>query len=205
MPHFNKDGYSGEWNSLALYSVNGSVSNILAHNDGRLQETPILKNSAYLKEVISYFKCPILSARLLKLGKGAFIKPHRDYKLGYEDGNFRIHVPIITNPQVEFMLDSERLDMLEGECWYTNVNYIHSVANRGPSGRVHLVVDYQRNDWSDQLFFSLASKERFFQKPEQGYSPEVMLQMIEQLKSMDTEGARNAIAELQRKIKEIKT
>jgi hypothetical protein len=200
VPHFNKDGYMGEWNSIALYAVDGDASNILAHNNAALQETPMLKNSPYIKEVIGHFKCPILSARLLKLGKGAFIKPHRDYELGYEDGNFRVHVPIITNPDVDFILDGEKLDMQEGQCWYTNVNYVHAVANRGQSDRVHLVVDYQRNDWSDRLFFSMAPKESFFPKQEQDYPPEVMNQMIQELKQIDTEGARNTILELQKKI-----
>lgn len=198
--HFNTRGYDGEWTSLALYAKDGDENNIFAWNEGALSETQILQSSPYIKEVIHQFQCPIISARLLKLSKGAYIKPHSDHQLGYEDGNFRIHVPITTHSKVAFILDDVRLDMNEGECWYTNVNYTHSVANRGSIDRVHLVVDYKRNDWSDELFFSLAPKVNFFPKKEQTYDIATMQQMIISLSEMNTEGAKNLIVDLQKAI-----
>ena len=95
--------------------------NIFAYhaNNSELIETPIIKNCPYLKSVIETFKCPLLSARLLSLRMGGYIKPHRDFELGYEDNCFRIHVPIITNAEVQFILDGERIVMQPGECWYT--------------------------------------------------------------------------------------
>lgn len=200
IPHFNKDGYDGKWNSIALYAKDGDPSNIFATDGDHLKETTILNNSPYFKEVINQFKCPLLSVRLLKLEKGAFIKPHRDYKLGYEDDNFRLHIPIITNKDVDFVLDGLKLEMKEGECWYTNVNYIHSVSNKGKSDRIHLVIDGKRNSWSDDLFFSLAPKESFFPEQKSSYSLETMKGIIEELKLINTEGALETIQELQSKM-----
>ncbi len=203
-PHFNHGGYTGNWNSIALYSQTGKSTNIFAmpNVDGPLKETSILKSTPYIKEVIQTFKTPLYSVRLLRLEVGAYIKPHRDYNCGYEDNIFRIHIPIITNPEVEFILDDKRLEMLEGQCWYTNVNYIHSVANKGTKDRIHLVIDGKRNSWSDDLFFSLAPRESFFPKQEpNSQSLEVMEQMLIGLRSMKTEGAELLVKELELKIK----
>ena len=118
---------------------------------------------------------------------------------------FRIHIPIISNLKVDFILDEERLEMAEGQCWYTNVNFIHSVSNNGTSDRIHLVIDCERNDWSDNLFFSLAPKESFFpESKEPSYSLDVMKQMLVGLKSMNTERANLLIKDLESKIKSLK-
>lgn len=207
IPHFNKNGYTGNWNSIALYAQNGDAANIYAmpNSDIPLTETPIIKNSKYLRAVVQTFKVPLLSVRLLKLEIGAYIKPHRDYNCGYEDNIFRIHIPIVTNSEVDFMLDNVRLEMREGQCWYTNVNYIHSVANNGTSDRIHLVIDGERNSWSDDLFFSLAPRESFFPKVEEPtYSLEVMEQMLVELEAMNTEGSLALIKDLASKIEKLK-
>ncbi|MAN28730.1 MULTISPECIES: aspartyl/asparaginyl beta-hydroxylase domain-containing protein [Mesonia] len=204
--HFNKSGYDGDWKVISLYAHNGDESNIYALSTANsiLSETAILKECHYFKEVIDFFECPILSARILRLGVGAEIKPHRDHKLGYEDGNFRLHIPIVTNPDVQFILDGIQLTMLPGECWYTNVNYVHSVINSGESDRVHLVIDGERNEWSDQLFFSLAPKESFQAIPEESDSPEKIKQIIEQLKRSNEPIAEQLINELLLKLTELK-
>lgn len=203
IPHFNTNGYTGDWKAISLYSPNGEESNIfaLSANPSSISQTPILKKCHYFKEVIHSFKCPILSARLLRLGVGAEIKPHRDHELGYEDGYFRLHIPIITNTKVEFILDSTKLPMLPGECWYTNVNYIHSVKNLGKSDRVHLVIDGERNVWSDQLFFSMAPEESFQSTFEENHSLEDIQKIIDELKRSNEPIAKQLIIELQNKIK----
>jgi hypothetical protein len=75
----------------------------------------------------------------------------------------------------------KRLEMLAGECWYTNVNFVHSVANKSSQDRIHLVIDGERNDWSDQLFFSLAPKEGF-NLSDAEFSLVTKRRMIEELK-----------------------
>ena len=202
IPHFNTEGYSGDWKAVPLYAPGGKQDNIHAHlsSDAKVSATPVLKECPYFKEVIAQFKCPIESARILRLGVGAQIKPHRDHALGYEDGTFRLHIPIRTNPQVEFKLDDELLQMLPGECWYTNVNYVHSVKNGGDSDRFHLIIDGTRNGWSDELFFSLAPKESFKPVIQQEESAETIRQMIAELELMDNPGALELIDQLNQKL-----
>ena len=202
IPHFNKEGYNGKWNSIALYARGGDSTNIFAMNAGdeTILETPIMKDCLYFKVVIDHFKCTLLSVRLLRLEVGADIKPHSDYNLGYEDNNFRIHIPIKTNDDVYFILDGNRLIMLPGECWYTNVNYVHSVSNKGKTDRIHLVIDGERNAWSDDLFFSLAPKESFFPVREQIHTAENLKRIIEELKLSDQPAAQQLIVKLQEEL-----
>lgn len=202
IPHFNQQGYTGAWNSLPLYALGGDPGNILAHLESEMEAlaTPFLKPCTYLQEVISNFSCSFSSIRLLRLAAGAYIKPHRDFKSGYEDDFFRLHIPIQTNPLVNFTLDGHRLVMQPGECWYTNVNYVHSVSNGGSTDRIHLVIDGRRNEWSDRLFFSLAPKESFLQKKEQAFEPTTIRLMIEELRRQDGEGAKALIKELEQQL-----
>lgn len=202
IPHFNTGGYEGEWNVISLMAPGGNESNIFAisPNNSLIEETQLLKHCNYFKHVIDSFEFPILTARILCLGVGAEIKPHTDHKLGYENDTFRLHIPISTNDNVKLILDGQRLEMRQGECWYTNVNYVHSVSNHGTTDRVHLVIDGKRNTWSDDLFFSLAPKESFFPVKKEIYSSETILKMIEELKRSDLPVAKQLILELQQKL-----
>jgi hypothetical protein len=179
------------------------VDNIQAMHDAdaKILPTRALASCPYFQEVIDQFKTRILSARLLRLSVGAIILPHRDYRLGYEDGCFRIHIPIITNPDVQFILDGNRLDMQVGECWYTNVNFEHSVRNDGQWDRIHLVLDLERNSWSDELFFSLAPKESFDVDHEVSYSHEEMKSMLAELQLMEGAVVDGLIADLKLRIR----
>lgn len=203
VPHFNTGGYSGNWNAISLYSKDGNEQNIympLQENES-ISETPLMKECDYFREVLTYFEFPILAVRLLRLEVGAEIKPHTDHELGYEDGQFRLHIPIVTNPDIEFILDGERLTMLPGECWYTNVNFVHSVANRGTIDRVHLVIDGIRNEWTDRLFFSMAPEESFEAVKEESLSPELLKQVLEQLKSNPQIDNSSLIMQLEEQLK----
>ena len=42
--------------------------------------------------------------------------------------------------------------MREGETWYFNVNFFHSVTNNSPLDRIHLVIDCVVNDWLRAFF-----------------------------------------------------
>ncbi|MCG2419325.1 aspartyl/asparaginyl beta-hydroxylase domain-containing protein [Aequorivita sp. F47161] len=202
--HFNKNDYSGEWTSIALRSQNGEIDNIFAlpQTEKKFKDTQLLQNCAYFKEIIDAFKCEKESIRLLNLKPDSEIKEHTDYNLGYEDGVFRIHIPITTNSDVHFFINSEEIKMLPSECWYGNFNLPHSVKNDGETDRIHLIMDCFRNDWSDNLFAESGYNfEVENHQPE--YSREAKLQMIEELKLMDTEISKAMILELQKDLKKI--
>lgn len=183
--HYNTNDYSGKWTSIALMSQNGKSDSIFALPRGneKLVPTEILDSCIYFQEILDSFLFEKTAVRLLKLDAGAEVKPHSDHCLGYEDGCFRLHIPIITNSEVEFILDGKRLIMNEGECWYIDANFIHSVANRGTEDRIHLVIDGLRNEWTDDLFFKEAEENEFI-RPATKMSEEQKQLMIAELKRM---------------------
>ena len=199
--HFNKNDYSGDWTSISLRSPNGEMHNIFAlpENGEKYKDTELLQKCTYFKEIIDSFECEKESIRLLNLKPDSDIKEHTDYNLGYEDGIFRIHIPITTNENVHFFINSEEIKMLPATCWYGNFNLKHSVRNEGKTDRIHLVMDCLRNEWSDKLFAKNGYNfEAENTQPE--YSRETKMQMIEQLKLMDTEISKEMILQLQKEL-----
>lgn len=102
---------------------------------------------SHLAAAVRVLRCPLKSVRLLKLTAGSHIREHRDDDLGWEAGEIRLHVPIITDPGVEFFLNGQRVVMQEGECWYLDLSLPHRVQNRSSVDRIHLVIDCLLNDW----------------------------------------------------------
>ena len=152
--HFNKGIYEGDWSGVALRSVGGQAMQLYPDPTAteRFADTETLGRCPYYREVLAAFQCPLTSARLLRLRAGSSIAEHRDYRLGYEDGEVRLHVPIVTDPGVAFFLAGERVPMAAGECWYLNVNLPHRVENRSRIDRIHLVIDCVVNEWLAQFF-----------------------------------------------------
>jgi hypothetical protein len=152
--HYNQAIYEGDWSGVALRSVGGKAMQLYPDPTATdaFADTELLKQCSYFPAVLATFQCPLTAVRLLRLKAGSSIREHRDYRLGYEDGEVRLHVPVVTNPNVRFFLAGERVQMESGECWYLNVNLPHRVDNQSTTDRVHLVIDCVVNDWVSQFF-----------------------------------------------------
>lgn len=152
-PHFNTQYYEGDWSGIALRAA--SKAHVELYPDPTASvyaDTAQMKRCTYIPAALDMLKCDLESVRFLRLAAGAEIREHRDFKLSVDDGVARMHVPIKTNPDVDFMLGGKRVAMLEGEVWYLNFNLPHSVRNKGNEDRVHLVIDCIANDWLCALF-----------------------------------------------------
>ena len=148
IPHFNTAYYQGDWGVVPFRSIGGRANQIYPDPTSTdFRDTPLLARCSYVPEVLAAFPCPQQAVRFLRLKPGSIIKEHKDHCLGFEDGEVRFHIPVQTNPEVEFVLNQVRVTMREGECWYLNFNLPHRVANRGTTDRVHLVIDCVVNDW----------------------------------------------------------
>jgi Aspartyl/Asparaginyl beta-hydroxylase/Nif11 domain len=147
--HFNTGYFEGEWTGVALRSPNGLASQLYP-DPGATQtvaNTPFLDRCPNIRALLGLFQCHLVCVRFLRLAAGSAIREHRDYDLGYDEGQIRLHIPIITNPHVDFFVDAHRIEMKEGECWYLDLSLPHWVANRGSTDRIHLVIDCELNDW----------------------------------------------------------
>lgn len=193
-PHYNEKHYEGEWNILPLRSLNGSIENNISIHSSALQkgdnymDTVLLNKCTYLENVISFFECEKLSARLMNLKPGAFIKEHRDHDMSYEEGEARFHIPIFTNRLVDFYIEEEKIPMQQGECWYLNLSLKHRVSNFGTTERVHLVIDCKVNNWVKTLLNNeaLLKVEMDDRQKEALYSADDRIRIIQQLRLLAT-------------------
>jgi len=80
------------------------------------------------------------------LGPGAVLHPHRDLTGASMNNRIRFHVPVITNPGVEFIVNNEKIKMAPGDLWCLDTSYVHSVRNDGDETRVHIIVECNIND-----------------------------------------------------------
>ncbi|MBK8564078.1 MAG: aspartyl/asparaginyl beta-hydroxylase domain-containing protein [Saprospiraceae bacterium] len=149
--HYRGDHYEGGWAVTPLRSVGGHSAVIYSSpagtNPNFYKDTPILERCPYFQTAIKWFQCQVNGARLMRLDPGARILEHTD---DMDDGNtleLRIHIPVETNPRVEFWVDGKLVPMQEGEVWYADFNLPHSVNNNGSAPRTHLVLDCSVNPW----------------------------------------------------------
>lgn len=146
--HFNTDYFQGDWSGVALRSTDPASHSIRpVPGAENYEETTLADRCPHIRAVLEALKTDLRSVRVLKLSAGSVIREHSDDGLGWDEGEVRLHVPIITNPQVEFYIEDRRIIMNEGECWYLDLGKPHRVQNRGTTDRLHLVIDCKLNDW----------------------------------------------------------
>ena len=149
--HFVKRNYEGDWSVIPLRGPRGATHPVqMIYSDPGCRDfvdTPVLAACPHFQEVFASFRCPLHAVRLMRLGPGATIKEHTDNDLSFEDGMVRVHIPIVTNPDVEFLLNGTRVVLDVGTAWYLRLSDPHSVANRGAEARVHMVIDAVVDAW----------------------------------------------------------
>lgn len=192
-PHFNQRDFSGEWSGIALRSSSGNETDILSHPGSLYKDTPLLEACSYFQEIISMIQCEKETVRLLRLAPRSVINEHRDLGAGYQFGNFRLHIVIRTHADVSFVVDGGEVPMKNGECWYADFDRPHSVKNNSDQERIHLIMDCNRNEWSDELFakagydFSLEKKKM---------DDTTFQRMVEELERLDTPTSRSMILKM---------
>jgi hypothetical protein len=145
--------HKGEWTGIALYSMGGKDSVFpSAPGMDRYQETESLRRTPYFKKILDDLECPKEVVRLLFLPPDGHIKDHFDFHTNFQFGLLRLHIPILTHPDVDFIIDSHRMNWRAGELWYGDFSRVHSVMNKSQIVRVHMVIDVQINDFVLSLF-----------------------------------------------------
>lgn len=141
------------WEGIALVQADGRADNTRSPMPSRSgpQPTPALASCPYLAEILASLPGPILGARLLYLEPGGVAPLHRD-PIGFPVGVVRLHVPIVTHPDVEMWLGGERTRWAEGELWFGDFAFPHRLANPSSITRIHLVLDVCASDALLALF-----------------------------------------------------
>ena len=123
--------------AVALLSRDGADNDDF---EGTMSETPHLARCEYLRQVMASFGEVLGRSRLMKLAAGSEVSQHVDFNYHWYT-RVRIHIPVITNPEVIFYCANEKIHMQAGECWIFNNWRRHRVANSSNEDRVHLVID----------------------------------------------------------------
>ena len=82
--------------------------------------------------------------QLSLLKSNGIISSHCDNGERFEETH-RIHLPIITNNQVEFIIGNKSYNFEAGCVVEINNQKTHSVINRSREDRIHLIIDYKPN------------------------------------------------------------
>jgi len=147
--HFNAAYYDGDWSGVALISAVDAPSELAPGRGAPVLREPWMRDPRW-RQALHALALDIVSARLLRLGPGGRIHEHRDHDLGAPDADLRLHIPLLSPPQVDFLLDGQRMPMAAGECWFLDLSRPHSVVNHDSSERIHLVLDCRPSAWLEQ-------------------------------------------------------
>ncbi len=150
--HANTSAYNNDWSCVPLRSMDGRSDHILSLPDMHYEDTGILGRCPYFQEVINTFDCEKTSVRLMALGAGSRINMHTDKGTSFEDGMARLHVPIVTTPDICFTIEDEKIHFSAGFTWYLNANCLHGVNNESQNPRIHLMLDCIVNPWLEKVF-----------------------------------------------------
>lgn len=126
--------YGTNWSDIALF--------VRGDEDGDARHT-LLDEMPALSALLDSFPAPVVDMCLAQLQPGGKIKPHRDISGGTAANIIRLHIPLITHPDVAFYVNGERIFMQPGEVWHLDTTYRHSVENLSDVNRIHLIIDLQ--------------------------------------------------------------
>ncbi len=124
--------------AVPLVAVDGDPTN--DSTSGEMRPTPHLAQLPYVASVIAALGSVIGRTRLMRIEEEGELAPHVDLNYYWRD-HLRVHVPILTTPDVEFECGGRQVHMAAGEVWVFDTWRPHLVRNPGRTPRVHLVID----------------------------------------------------------------
>lgn len=124
--------------ALPLVAVSGDPANDGVK--GQMLPTPHLNRTPYLRQVLAALGAPIGRTRLMRIDGNGEAKAHADVNY-YWQTRVRVHIPVVTDPAVQFICGDRSLHMAAGETWIFDTWRRHNVINPNPTRRIHLVAD----------------------------------------------------------------
>ena len=127
-----------EGNTAArLITVGGAQNDFAA---GEMQPTPALTASPYIQQVLASFSTVWSRSRLMRIEGGGSVPRHSDMHPHWFY-RVRVHIPVITRPEVRFHCADQSVHMAAGESWIFDNWREHEVLNPTADARIHLVAD----------------------------------------------------------------
>ncbi len=120
-----------------LITVGGAQNDFTA---GEMQPTPALAASPYIQQVLASFSTVWSRSRLMRIEGGGSVPQHSDMNHHWFY-RVRVHIPVITRPEVRFHCADRNVHMAAGEAWIFDNWREHKVLNPTTDARIHLVAD----------------------------------------------------------------
>ena len=123
--------------AVRLITPHGEASDAI---EGPMAATEHLQACDYVRQIMAELGGVWGRSRLMGLAAGREVPSHIDVNY-YWRTHLRIHIPVITNPDVLFTCGGETVHMAAGDCWIFDSFRWHDVQNKGGEQRIHLVLD----------------------------------------------------------------
>jgi len=107
---------------------------------GEMKPTAALAACPYAQQVLASFDTVWSRSRFMRIAAGGSVPQHSDINYHWYH-RVRLHVPVVTRPEVRFHCGGESVHMAAGEAWVFDNWREHRVENPSPNARVHLVAD----------------------------------------------------------------
>lgn len=130
-------GHKGN-SAIPLIAVEGDPANDGVK--GPMRPTPLLERCPYVRQVLAALDTPLGRTRFMRIVGQGEATAHVDTNY-YWMQRVRVHVPLVTFPEVEFVCGGRSLHMAAGECWIFDTWRLHNVLNPNAHDRIHLVAD----------------------------------------------------------------
>lgn len=124
--------------ALTLVTTDGDPDN--DELAGTMRPTPALERCPRLMQVMQALGATWGRSRLMKLHGESEVSAHVDTNYYWRE-RMRVHVPIVTTPDVRFQCGEGEVNMAAGECWIFDTWRRHRVLNGNTRERIHLVMD----------------------------------------------------------------
>lgn len=125
-------------NSSAQLICPGGVATDSLH--GHMLPTRWLGNLPYVRQLLAALGVVWSRSQLMRLAPGASVPEHADINHHWHT-RVRVHIPVLTWPQVRFHCGGETVHMAAGEAWIFDNWRRHRVENNATHERIHLVAD----------------------------------------------------------------
>ena len=122
---------------VRLISVGGGENDDV---DGVMQLTAHLAQLPYVRQVLASFGVVWSRSRVLRLAPGAQVPEHADINYHWFN-RVRLHIPVVTRPEVCFYCGDQSVHMAAGEAWLFDNWRRHRVENPTSEERIHIVAD----------------------------------------------------------------
>jgi uncharacterized protein (TIGR03032 family) len=124
--------------ALPLVAAGGDPGN--DSTKGPMQPTPALARLPYTRQVLAGLITTIGRTRFMRIEHETELHAHVDTNF-YWWNHLRVHVPVVTTPDVVFEVGGEAVHMAPDDVWVFDTWRRHRVVNPADAPRIHLVVD----------------------------------------------------------------